>query len=67
MSEAQDGRPASHAGPAEPAPDYASGMVKVADGEHCGEFQMDNGADLGGRALLSRPSAPQGRRSLFRR
>jgi hypothetical protein len=32
-----------------------------------GELGMDDGADLGGHGLLSRPALPQGRRSLFRR
>lgn len=32
-----------------------------------GEVLMDEGADSGGNTLLSRPAAPQGRRSLFRR
>lgn len=74
MSETQNSLPASHAEPgsAEPgspesAPDHASGLVAGADGEPCGEFGMDNGADLGGHTLLCRPPAPQGRRSLFRR
>jgi hypothetical protein len=69
MSNAQNGLPASDAVPAsaESAPDDASGLGAGADGEAGGEFGMDDGADLGGHTLLSRPAAPQGRRSLFRR
>ena len=69
MSKAQNSLPASNAEPTSPesAPDHPYGLVARADGDPCGEFGMDNDADLGGHTLLSRPPAPQGRRSLFRR
>jgi len=69
MSKAQNSLLASDARPASPksAPDQASGLAAVADGEPCVEFGTGNGADLGGHTLLSRPAAQQGRRSLFRR
>jgi len=60
------------AGDAEPAsPEAVSelgcGLVAGANREPCGEFGINDGADLGGHTLLSRPAVPQGRRSLFRR
>ncbi len=69
MSQAQNGLSASNAKPASPesVPDHAYGLVARADGEPCGGFGKDDDADLGGHTLLSRPPAPQGRRSLFRR
>lgn len=68
MSEVQNSLPSSdESASPESTPDHASGLVAGADGENCGKFRMDNGADLGGHTLLSRPPAPQGRRSLFRR
>jgi hypothetical protein len=69
MTKAQNSLSASRAEPGFPesAPDDASGPVTGADGADCGDSGMDNGADLGGRTFLSRPPAPQGRRSLFRR
>lgn len=38
-----------------------------ANGTPCEEFESDDDSDLSGHTLLSRPQAPQGRRSLFRR
>ncbi len=69
MGKAQISLPASDAEPIspEPVPDHPSGLAAVANGEVCGEFEIDNAADLGGHTLLSRAPAPQGRRSLFRR
>ncbi len=69
MSEAPNSLPASEAESAFPesATEDASGLVAGADGEDCDEFGMDNGTNLGGHTLLSRPALPQGRRSLFRR
>ncbi len=69
MSKAQNSPSASEVEPtsAEPGTDYGSGLLAGADGDHRGEFRMDDGADLGGYMLLSRTPAPQGRRSLFRR
>ena len=68
MSNAQDNLTASHAEPGSPgsSPDPDSGPVTVAHAEAWAAHVMDNGADLGGHTLLSRPPAPQGRRSLFR-
>ena len=69
MSKTQDGLPASGAGPAspDPVPAHPSGPAGMAHGEAWGEPGMDDGAGSGGHTLLSRPPAPQGRRSLFRR
>jgi hypothetical protein len=61
MLSASDAEPAA----ADSVSDDASGPG--ADHKGCGEFGMDDGADLGGHTLLSRPPTPQGRRSLFRR
>lgn len=47
--------------------DHASALMGMPNGENQTEFRMEDGVDLGGHTLLSRPSAPQGRRSLFRR
>ncbi len=69
MSKDQDSLPARSAEPASPdlVSDHPSGPVAMAHGEAWGEHGMDDGAGLGGHTLLSRPSPPQGRRSLFRR
>jgi hypothetical protein len=66
MSETQNSPPSSDAGPAsaDRACDGSSVPAGSADGE---AFGMDEGSDLGGHTLLSRPPAPRGRRSLFRR
>ena len=49
----------------EPLPD--SSTVALTQGEVAGEPGVGPGADLAGHGLLSRPTPPQGRRSLFRR
>jgi hypothetical protein len=50
------------------APGHAAGPAPGTDGDDCGETGAGSeGDDLGGRTLLGRPAAPQGRRSLFRR
>jgi hypothetical protein len=69
MSKAQDSLPTSNAKPAspDPVPGHSSAPVAMAHGEAWGEPGMDDGAGSGGHTLLSRPSLPQGRRSLFRR
>lgn len=69
MSTAQISLPASHAVPAspDPVPDYNSDAVAIAHGKAWNEPETDDGAGSGGHTLLSRPPAPQGRRSLFRR
>ena len=69
MSEVQNGRPVSHAksGCEEFTPSPASGLVVGADGKDCAEFATDDGDDLGGHTMMCRPTASQGRRSLFRR
>jgi hypothetical protein len=54
-------------GPPESEPDHASVLMGMANGENRTEYRMEDRADLGGHTLLSRPSTPQGRRSLFRR
>jgi hypothetical protein len=48
-------------------PSLSRDSTALANGEANGELGMDDGADLGGHGLLSRPALPQGRRSLFRR
>ena len=69
MSEVQNGRPATQAEPGseEYMPRPAPGMAAGADGKDCGERGTDNADDLGGHTMMCRPSASQGRRSLFRR
>jgi hypothetical protein len=69
MSSTQNSLSASEAEPVslESAADQISGLVAGTDTESCGDFWTDNGPDVGGHTLLSRPSGPQGRRSLFRR
>jgi len=69
MSKAQDSLPARGAEPASPDPvsDHPSGLVAMAHGGAWREHGTDNGAGSGGHTLLSRPSPPQGRKSLFRR
>jgi hypothetical protein len=51
----------------EPAPDRRSSPLAVSDGGDWSELGMDEDAGSDGHTLLSRSSAPQGRRSLFRR
>ena len=48
-------------------PSLSHEPTELSKGEATGELGMDDGADLGGHGLLSRPALPQGRRSLFRR
>jgi hypothetical protein len=69
MSEIQNSLTANNAEPtsAKSTPNDAYGLAAAADSERREELGMDNEADLGGHTLLSRPQAPQGRRSLFRR
>jgi len=69
MNDTQNSLPRSGAKPGSPESkqDHASRLMGKANGEIRSEFRMDNGTDLGGHTLLSRPSAQQGRRSLFRR
>ncbi len=69
VREAQNSLQAIGAEPAsrESIDDRPSDLMMVADGDHRGEFGMDNGAAPSGHTWLSRPPAPQGRRSLFRR
>ncbi len=57
----------AEAGSLDATPDNPPGLVSGVYGESCGGSGIENGADLGGRTLLSRAPAPQGRRSLFRR
>jgi hypothetical protein len=47
--------------------DHASSLPALTKGEPTGELGMDDGTNVSGHSLLSRPSLPQGRRSLFRR
>lgn len=65
MTEAQDSLPNSHAEPGsqDSALDETCRSVPGADGG----FVMDKSGELGMHLLPSRPPAPQGRRSLFRR
>jgi hypothetical protein len=69
MNDTQNSLPSGDAEPGSPEfePDHASGLMGMANGENRTEFRMEDGVDLGGHTLLSRPSAQQGRRSLFRR
>jgi hypothetical protein len=69
MSKAKNSLPAGNAEPGsgKPVPDRHSGPVPVLDGNGWGELGMDDVAGSSGHATLSRSSAPQGRRSLFRR
>ena len=69
MSKAQDSQPARGNDPAVPdqTPDHASRLVMAANGENFTDTGIDKLADPGGHTLLARPSASQGRRSLFRR
>jgi hypothetical protein len=69
MTSAQDSLIARDAKPLSPDPalDRRSGEVTAAKGVTRSKTEPDEGADLCGRSLLSRPSAPQYRRSLFRR
>lgn len=57
----------SEAGSRDRTMNDTSGRVEGAGGKPRGEFEIDEGGELGGHTLLSRPPAPQGRRSLFRR
>jgi hypothetical protein len=69
MSGAQNSLPASDAESvsAESAPDRAYELAAGPGREpFCGP-KVDNGSDVSGHTLLSRPALPQGRRSLFRR
>ena len=66
MSNTQNSLPASVAEPAS-FDSVPSAPSALPDGERRGELGMAEGADSGGHNLLSRSSAPQGRRSLFRR
>ena len=69
MSETQNSLPSSHseAGSRDCTMNDTSELVEGVGGKPCSEFGIDEGGELGGHTLLSRPSAPQGRRSLFRR
>jgi hypothetical protein len=69
MTDAPNGLPSGHAEPWFPESqlNVATGQMGMAAGENRNELRMEDGVDLGGHTLLSRPSAPQGRRSLFRR
>ncbi len=69
MSEAANSQTVSNAERAsrDPLSDHPSTPVVLAKGEAAGRFEIDDGTSLGGHKLLSRPSLPQGRRSLFRR
>ena len=69
MSDAQNSLSGTDAEPGSPEPerDHASGLMGMQNGENRTELRMEDGADLGGHTLLSRASAHQGRRSLFRR
>ena len=69
MSEAQEDPPANQTGPGSHmlGPDPTSAPASGAHGEPSLEYGTDNSGDLGGHTSLSRPAAPQGRRSLFRR
>lgn len=49
------------------ASDDAAVLATRVDGQPSDHVGMDKDVDLGGHTLLSRPVAPQGRRSLFRR
>ena len=63
MSNAQISSPASDAEPNEPGPD----PVADAAGQTLERTGGDEADGAGQHGLLSRSSAPQGRRSLFRR
>lgn len=65
MSNAQNSLLASGTGPDRPEPMQDAPPVSATMAH--GEVRTDDGADLGGHTLLSRPPVPQGRRSLFRR
>lgn len=69
MNTPRDSLPASDAErvPSSSMPEHSFGPVASADRAVCAEFGRGDGAELGGHTLLSRPPAPQGRRSLFRR
>jgi hypothetical protein len=69
MSKIQTGLPARAAEPvsAKRIPDRSFGPVAKPDGEAWGALGEGNAAGEGAHKLLSRPTAPQGRRSLFRR
>ena len=65
MSIARNSLPASGSGVErlEPVQDDPPASASMAQGE----ARTDDIDDLGGHTLLSRPPAPQGRKSLFRR
>ncbi len=69
MTEAQNSLPNSHAEPGsqDTTLDQTCRSVAGTDGESYGGFVVDKSGELGAHLLLSRPPAPQGRRSLFRR
>jgi hypothetical protein len=69
MSKIQAGLPAGAPEPvlAKRIPDRSFGPVAAPDGEAWGALGEGNAAGEGAHKLLSRPTAPQGRRSLFRR
>ena len=70
MRDIQNSLPVSHATPGslDSAMNDTSGRVAEADGNSCSKFVTDQRGELGGNGgLLTRPTAPQGRRSLFRR
>jgi len=69
MSDAQNSLSGTDAEPGSPESERenASGLMGMQNGENRTELRMEDGADLGGHTLLSRPAAHQGRRSLFRR
>jgi hypothetical protein len=67
MNDAKSSLQARDAAPASLRPDLdrASGPGSADAGGPCGENGTDG--ETGGHTLLSRPVAPQGRKSLFRR
>jgi hypothetical protein len=69
MSKIQSGLPARAAEPASAKriPDCSFGPAAAPDSEAWGALGEGNAAGEGVHKLLSRPTAPQGRRSLFRR
>ncbi len=69
MSNVQSNLSVTDGSPAlpEPVQDASSGHVPMSQGEPGMDAGADQGAGAGEHSLLSRPAAPQYRRSLFRR
>ena len=67
MSNAQNSTPASDSKHHEPGPDREPDQTANAHSQTFRQLGVDECGDAGGHGLLSRPSAPPVRRSLFRR